>query len=68
MHSLKLQFSCPAYRDVLLQLNEQLDIRHYRTAQGVEPGVHVGVGDRGNLYFDNDKYTLWIFLKSRSVL
>jgi hypothetical protein len=43
-------------------------VKHYRNAQGVEPGVHVGVGDRGNIYFDNDEYTIWIFLKSRSVL
>ena len=65
---LKLQFSCVAYRDILLQLKEQLDIKHFRLSQGVEPGIHIGIGDRGNLYFDNDERTIWISLKSRSVL
>lgn len=57
-----------AYRALLLQVNEQLGIKHYRVSQGTEPGVHVGVGDHGNLYFDNDEQTIWISLKSRGVL
>ncbi len=68
MHDLKLEFNCVAYRDILLQLKDQLGIKHYRVSQGTEPGIHTGVGDVGNLYFDNDEQTIWISLKSRSVL
>lgn len=57
-----------AYRDLLLQLREQLGIKHYRVSQGTEPGVHTAIGDRGNLYFDSDEQTIWILLKSRSAL
>ncbi len=64
----KLQFSCPAYKDILLQLAGQVGIRYFRKTQGIEPGVHTCIGNEGNLYFDNDERTIWIFLKSRSVL
>ena len=68
MRHLKLEFSCPAYRDVLLQLHKQLGIKFFRPSRQSEPGVHMACGAEGNLYFDNDEYTVWIFLKSRSVL
>ncbi len=74
MYDLKLRvYAYPdhhpfAYRDLLLQLREQLGIKHYRVSQGAEPGVHTAIGDRGNLYFDSDEQTIWILLKSRNAL